>query len=39
MSTKAGRRILKNRRRKGCKRLIPKGAELKFERHVTQHGL
>ncbi|MBK1826732.1 50S ribosomal protein L34 [Haloferula rosea] len=39
MSTKAGRRILKNRRRKGCKRLLPKGAELKFERHVTQHGV
>jgi large subunit ribosomal protein L34 len=38
MSTKAGRRILKNRRRKGCKRLIPKGAEIQFERHTTQHG-
>ncbi|MGB6223575.1 MAG: 50S ribosomal protein L34 [Haloferula sp.] len=38
MATKAGRRILKNRRRKGCKRLVPKGAELKYERHTTQHG-
>lgn len=38
MATKAGRGILRNRRRKGRKRLLPKGAELKFERHTTQHG-
>lgn len=38
MSTKAGRNILRKRRQKGRKRLLPKGAELKFERHVNQHG-
>lgn len=38
MSTKAGRDCLKRRRAKGRKRLLPKGAELKYERHVTQHG-
>ena len=37
MSTKAGRNILRKRRQKGRKRLLPKGAELKFERHVNQH--
>jgi len=37
MSTKAGRNILRNRRRKGRKRLIPKGAELQYKRHVKQH--
>ncbi|MGE9270302.1 MAG: 50S ribosomal protein L34 [Verrucomicrobiales bacterium] len=39
MSTKAGRAILKKRRQKGRKRLLPKGAELKYERHVSQHTL
>ena len=38
MATKAGRGILKNRRRKGRKRLLPKGAEIHFKRHVDQHG-
>jgi large subunit ribosomal protein L34 len=38
MSTKAGRGILKNRRRKGRKRLLPKGAELHYKRHTVQHG-
>ena len=37
MSTKAGRAILKRRRQKGRKRLLPKGAELKYERHTNQH--
>ncbi|MDA0767456.1 MAG: 50S ribosomal protein L34 [Verrucomicrobia bacterium] len=38
MATKAGRGIIKNRRRKGRKRLLPKGAEIHFKRHTTQHG-
>ena len=38
MATKAGRGILKNRRRKGRKRLLPKGADLHYKRHTTQHG-
>lgn len=37
MATKAGRNILKRRRAKGRKRLLPKGAEIKFKRHVNQH--
>lgn len=37
MKTKAGRGIIKNRRRKGRKRLIPKGAEIHFKRHTNQH--
>lgn len=37
MATKAGRDCLRRRRQKGRKRLLPKGAELKFERHVQQH--
>ena len=38
MATKAGRDLIKCRRKKGRKRLIPKGAELQYERHTTQHG-
>lgn len=37
MKTKAGRGIIKNRRRKGRKRLIPKGAEIQYKRHTNQH--
>lgn len=37
MATKAGRGILKNRRRKGRKRLLPKGAEIHFKRHTVQN--
>ena len=37
MSTKAGRSILKNRRRKGRKNLLPKGTELHYKRHTQQH--
>ncbi|MGB1759312.1 MAG: 50S ribosomal protein L34 [Verrucomicrobiales bacterium] len=38
MRTKSGRGIIKRRRQKGRKRLIPKGAELHYKRHVDQHG-
>ena len=38
MRTKAGRDLIKRRRRKGRKRLIPKGAELQYKRHTVQHG-
>ena len=38
MKTKSGRGIIKRRRQKGRKRLIPKGAELQYKRHVDQHG-
>lgn len=38
MATKAGRGILRNRRQKGRKRLIPKGVEIHFKRHTVQHG-
>ncbi len=37
MATKAGRDILRRRRQKGRKRLLPKGTELKFERHTNQY--
>ncbi len=37
MATKAGRNILSKRRRKGRKRLLPKGAEIHFKRHTVQH--
>lgn len=37
MATKAGRGIINNRRRKGCRRLVPKGVEIHFERHTNQH--
>jgi large subunit ribosomal protein L34 len=39
MATKAGRDILRRRRQKGRKRLLPKGAEVKYDRHTTQHGV
>ena len=38
MKSKAGRDLIKRRRQKGRKRLIPKGAEIKYKRHTTQHG-
>ncbi|MDF1860609.1 MAG: 50S ribosomal protein L34 [Verrucomicrobiales bacterium] len=38
MATKAGRDLIKRRRQKGRKRLIPKGAELQYKRHTVQHG-
>jgi large subunit ribosomal protein L34 len=34
MKTKNGRDILRRRRQKGRKRLIPKGAEIHFKRHA-----
>jgi large subunit ribosomal protein L34 len=34
MKTKNGRDILRRRRQKGRKRLIPKGAEIHFKRHT-----
>ena len=34
MATKAGREVLNNRRRLGCKRLLPKGAEIQYARHT-----
>lgn len=34
MKTKAGRDLIKRRRQKGRKRLVPKGAEIKFARHA-----
>jgi large subunit ribosomal protein L34 len=37
MATKAGRGILSNRRRKGRKRLLPKGAEIHYKRHTVQN--
>ena len=37
MATKAGRDILRRRRQKGRKRLVPKGVEIPFKRHTTQH--
>ena len=38
MATKAGRDILRRRRQKGRRRLLPKGAEIQYPRHTTQHG-
>ena len=38
MATKAGRDLIKRRRQKGRKRLIPKGAEIHYKRHTVQHG-
>ncbi|MBK1832475.1 50S ribosomal protein L34 [Roseibacillus ishigakijimensis] len=37
MATKAGRAILSKRRRKGRKRLLPKGAEIHYKRHTVQN--
>jgi len=37
MASKSGRDILRRRRQKGRKRLIPKGVEIKYERHTQQH--
>lgn len=37
MRTKNGRAIIARRRKKGRKRLVPKGAEIPFKRHVKQH--
>ena len=34
MKTKAGRDIIRRRRQKGRKRLIPKGAEVRYKRHM-----
>jgi large subunit ribosomal protein L34 len=38
MATKAGRDLIRRRRQKGRKRLVPKGAELKYSRHTVQNG-
>ncbi|MBC7980568.1 MAG: 50S ribosomal protein L34 [Armatimonadetes bacterium] len=38
MATKSGRDILRRRRQKGRKRLVPKGVELHYKRHTVQHG-
>jgi large subunit ribosomal protein L34 len=38
MASKAGRDILRRRRQKGRKRLVPKGVEIPFKRHTVQHG-
>jgi large subunit ribosomal protein L34 len=37
MATKSGRDILRRRRQKGRKRLLPKGAEVPYKRHTQQH--
>jgi large subunit ribosomal protein L34 len=34
MATKGGRAVLSRRRRLGCKRLLPKGAEIQYARHT-----
>ena len=38
MAPKTGRAILARRRAKGRKRLLPKGAEVQYKRHIIQHG-
>ncbi len=37
MSTKAGRDIIRGRRSKGRKRLLPTGAEIHYKRHTVQN--
>ena len=37
MATKAGRDLLRRRRQKGRKRLVPKGVEIQYARHTQQH--
>ncbi len=36
MQSRSGREIIRRRRRKGRKRLIPKGAEIHYRRHTVQ---
>jgi large subunit ribosomal protein L34 len=38
MKSKGGREILRRRRQKGRKRLIPGQCEVHYPRHTTQHG-
>lgn len=38
MKSKGGREILRRRRQKGRKRLIPAQCEVHYPRHTTQHG-
>jgi large subunit ribosomal protein L34 len=38
MKSKSGRDILRRRRQKGRKRLVPKGVEIHYKRHTVQHG-
>lgn len=38
MATNSGQDILRRRRQKGRKRLLPKGAEIHYKRHTIQHG-
>ena len=36
--SKNGADIIRRRRAKGRKRLLPKGAEIQYKRHTIQHG-